>query len=68
MIAGLTNRDRYLEHEFLTAYKNSKIVLLRPSMAHMLKQSSQLNVVKVRVLKEIRLNTSDAMTGSTPEI
>jgi hypothetical protein len=37
---------RYLEHEFLTSYKHSNIVLLRPSMAMMLMQTPDPRTIK----------------------
>lgn len=38
---------RYLEREFLTGYKNSKIVLLRPTMSFMLAQTADSRTLKV---------------------
>ena len=38
---------RYLEHEFMTSYKYSNIVLLRPSMAMMLMQTPDPRTIKV---------------------
>ena len=45
--AGTSNqRNRYLEREFLTQYKNSHIVLLRPSMSFMLMQTPDPRTLK----------------------
>lgn len=43
-------RTRYLEREFLIAYQNSHIVLLRPVMSELLKftRDSELDAIKVR--------------------
>lgn len=39
--------DRYLEREYLTNFKHSHIVLLRPAMAFMLMQTADPRTIKV---------------------
>ena len=46
LINKLTNLHRYLEREYLTEYKSSNIVLLRPSMSFMLMQTPDPRTLK----------------------
>lgn len=47
VMAMLNRVIRYLEREFLSNFKNSKIVLLRPTMSFMLAQTPDPTTLKV---------------------
>ena len=49
--------DRYLEREYLTNFKHSHIVLLRPAMAFMLMQTPDPRDIKVPSSGQIRLRS-----------
>lgn len=56
-------RTRYLEREYLTNFKHSRIVLLRPTMSFMLMQTPDPRTIKVRAT---RVPTQGPCAGAKP--